>query len=107
MRCIFKWKIELESFRKLLRLSQSFGNIGPGPLQVRRRNSSPSCPGKGRAVAFQDIYFNDGSKKSIPLKECMIYHPQHKHWHVVNIARYDLFDLDSHVVTREGPRFQR
>ncbi|MEW9667966.1 lysyl oxidase family protein [Ammoniphilus sp. 3BR4] len=82
-------------FRKLLRLSQSFGNLGPGPLQVRRGNSSPMCPGRGKAQAYQDIYFTDGTKKSYRLRECMIYHPQHKHWHVVNIARYDLCQIDS------------
>lgn len=81
--------------RKLLRFSQSFGNLGSGPLQVRRGNSSPSCPGKGSAAAYQDIYYSDGSKRSVPLRECMVFHPRHKHWHVVNIARYDLCQVDT------------
>lgn len=80
--------------RTLLRLSQSFGNIGSGRLQVRRGNAAPPCRGRGRAIGYQDIYYSDGSKISIPLKECMIYHPVHRHWHVANIARYDLCEVD-------------
>lgn len=80
--------------RTLLRLSQSFGNIGRGPLQVRRGNSTPSCPGKDKAIGYQEIYSKSGLLRIIPLKECMVYHPQHKHWHVANIARYDLCQID-------------
>ncbi len=87
--------------RRLLRFSQSFGNAGHGPLQVRRGNSTKSCPGKGKAVAYQDVYSCQGTKRSIRLKECMIYHPEHKHWHVTNIARYDLCQVDP-VTGRPG-----
>ncbi len=80
--------------RVFLRLSQSFGNAGRGRVQIRRGNPTPSCPGKRRAKGYQDIYYSDGSKKSIPLKECMIYHTIHKHWHVANIAKYDLCEVD-------------
>lgn len=86
---------EKGQIRSLLRLSQSFGNIGRGRLQVRRGNSTPSCPGRGRAVGYQDVFYTDGSKRSLPLKECMIYHPVHRHWHVANIARYDLCEIDT------------
>lgn len=80
--------------RTLLLLSQSFANIGRGRLQVRRGNSTSACPGKGRARGYQDIFLNDGTIKSYPLKECMVYHPIHRHWHVANIARYDLCEVD-------------
>lgn len=81
--------------KRLLRFSQAFGNIGRGALQVRRGQSARYCRGKNRAIAYQDIFLRDGSKRSIPLKECMIYHPVHKHWHVANIARYDLCEVDT------------
>jgi hypothetical protein len=76
----------------LLRLSQSFGNIGQGPLQFRRGYSDRLCRGPRRAAGYQDIFFTDGSKKSVRLKECMIYHPQHGYWHIANVARYDLHE---------------
>jgi hypothetical protein len=80
---------------RLLRFSQGFANVGRGPLQVRRGRSGRYCRGRGRATGYQDIYFSDGSKKSVRLKECMLYHPQHKHWHVAKVARYDLCTIDT------------
>jgi hypothetical protein len=79
----------------LLRFSQAFGNIGRGPLQVRRGNSDRNCPGAGRASGYQDVFMSDGTRRSVRLKECMIYHPQHRHWHIANVAKYELFAEDS------------
>lgn len=76
--------------RHRLRFSQAIGNIGRGPLQVRRVDSSRFCPGKGKAAGYQTIFFSDGSTKSIRMKQCMVYHPVHKHWHIAHMANYDL-----------------
>jgi hypothetical protein len=79
---------------RYLRFSQGFANVGKGPLQVRRGGSGRYCQGRGRATGYQDIFFSDGSRKSVRLKECMVYHPYHKHWHVARVARYDLCTVD-------------
>jgi hypothetical protein len=80
----------------LLRFSQAFANIGEGPLQVRRGNADQGCPGPGRAAGYQDIFMDDGSIESVRLNECMVYHPKHEHWHIANVARYDLIRSDHH-----------
>lgn len=79
----------------LLRFSQSFGNVGRGPLQVRRGESDSLCSGARKAAGYQDVYMRDGSTVSLRLKECMVYHPYHGHWHIANVAQYDLFRLNS------------
>lgn len=81
---------EGDKTRYRLRFSQAIGNIGKGPLQVSRVNSSKACPGRHKAAGYQTIFFSDGSKKSIRMKYCMVYHPVHKHWHIANMARYEL-----------------
>jgi hypothetical protein len=81
----------------LLRFSQAFGNIGRGPLQVRRGGSGRYCRGRGKATGYQDVFFADGSMRSVRLKECMVYHPQHRHWHIANVARYDLHEVNPYT----------
>lgn len=79
---------------RLLRFSQSFGNIGEGPLQVRRGDSDAQCPGENRAAGYQDVYLQNGTVQSVRLKDCMVFHPAHDHWHLANVARYDLYRVD-------------
>ncbi len=84
-----------------LRFESAMGNVGRGPVEVRPRHDLP-CPG-GKEMAIQVTYRDvDGSgwfRRKVDTEVhrrragCMVYHPQHDHWHFQAAARYVLTQL--------------
>ncbi len=75
--------------------SNTIGNIGDGPLELRPENNATT----GTTDAFQEIYTPAGPAggKSIPMTlvsttqiGTFVFHPAHNHWHFEDFARYEL-----------------
>lgn len=88
--------------KTLLRLANRVGNTGQGPLEIAPGSEKTDCDGDGDStdelMGFQRIYTHSwvpGLSSNTFTSDgigCVIYHPQHSHWHVASIARYSLFD---------------
>jgi hypothetical protein len=99
--------------RDLLRLSNEIGNQGAGPLEIFPSDVSENCDGDGDPdndrMAYQRIYNDSSDPDSIGFFDrnadtagaterqagCMIFHPQHNHWHFDNFSRYRLYREDT------------
>jgi hypothetical protein len=95
-----QFSVRTTSAGRRLRFTSSLGNIGNGPIEVRPNQNHP-CPA-GQHNSTQIIY-RDANKNGRynPTKDtkitrhragCMIFHPQHNHWHFKASARYALLD---------------
>jgi hypothetical protein len=75
-----------DSGRHLLRFTQRFTNVGPGPLRV---HGLPTAE-EGVMQGYQEI-LNDAGEvvRRLPISS-IIFHPYHKHWHAGDIAAYQL-----------------
>jgi hypothetical protein len=90
--------------RIVMRLSNEIGNRSNGPLEVFPGPASSDCDGDGDPVndrdASQRIFADtngsggyEGGADAVESERgfgCMRYHPAHDHWHVLDIARYEL-----------------
>jgi hypothetical protein len=110
------YRISEEGGRRLLRFSSAILNVGDGPIEVRGRRRGDTME------AFQVLYAKRGRKQRIPIGE-FEYHPEHFHWHLVEVAEYRLKDslgvvlrasdkisfclLDTNRVRRDLPRSPR
>lgn len=74
--------------QKVLRLSNSVINKGPGALELRGVIDIKT----GKAIVNQQIYARDGNIVDKAVDE-FIFHPEHDHWHFNNFARYELWSL--------------
>jgi hypothetical protein len=87
-----------------LRLSNTIANIGAGPLEIFPSSASDNCDGDGNPdndrTAYQRI-FRDTSRDGIfersqdidatvRVAGCMVFHPEHNHWHFMNFSKYVL-----------------
>ena len=93
-----------EKGRTVLRLSNEIGNRANGPLEVFPGPASVDCdddgdPENDRDASqriFADTNGSGGYEAGVDVVEsergfgCMRYHPAHDHWHVLDIARYEL-----------------
>ena len=48
----------------------------------------------GRIDVFQRIYTDDGAFGE-QLVGSFFHHPDHEHWHIADIAKYELWSVDS------------
>jgi hypothetical protein len=90
--------------RALLRFSTEIANRGTGPLEVFPSAASSDCDGDGDPADDRDTFqrvFADSNGNGVfdrggdaVLAErpfgCMHYHAAHDHWHVLDIAAYEL-----------------
>ena len=91
--------IQYAGGERYLRFESGLGNIGRGPIEVRPNTNQP-CP-TGHHHATQILYRDvDGSHWYRRAEDdrvarrsagCMIFHPQHNHWHFQAASRYTLF----------------
>jgi Lysyl oxidase len=98
------FSIEVRNGHRWLRFESALGNAGRGPLETRPDNRK-RCP-RGQQHASQVIYRDvDRSglykravdtRKRIRSAGCMVFHPQHNHWHFDAASRYSLFPADGH-----------
>jgi Lysyl oxidase len=96
--------IERDGERTVLRLSNEIGNRANGPLEVFPGTQSVDCDGDGDPVndrdasqrMFADTNGSGGYEPGADAIDserrfgCMRYHPAHDHWHVLDVARYEL-----------------
>ena len=90
--------IERAGGRRWLRLESGLTNLGRGPMEVRSK-AGRRCP-EGQRHASQVVYHDvDDSKffkRTVDTEVtrrsagCMLFHPQHDHWHFGAAARYSL-----------------
>ena len=88
----------------MLRLSNEIGNRASGPLEVFPSAISADCDGDGDPAndrdasqrIFADTNGSGGYEAGVDAVEservfgCMRYHPAHDHWHMLDVARYEL-----------------
>ncbi|MFZ5823291.1 MAG: stalk domain-containing protein [Bacillota bacterium] len=75
-----------EEGQHLLRFTQGFANLGPGPLRVRGVPTGQPDLMHG----YQEILDAEGNlARSLPISS-IIFHPHHKHWHAGDFASYEL-----------------
>lgn len=103
--------ITVEEGRKLLRFSNDIGNMSsgilelfPGPIELSMCGD-PANPGR---QVFQRIYrdiagygyFHRGADTEFTqeMVGCMIFHPEHDHWHLNNFTLFELRDESGLVV---------
>jgi hypothetical protein len=93
-----------EKGRTVMRLSNEIGNRANGPLEVFPGPAPVDCdddgdPANDRDASqriFADTNGSGGYEGGVDLVDsergfgCMRYHPAHDHWHVLDIARYEL-----------------
>ncbi|MDX6581279.1 MAG: hypothetical protein QOI10_463 [Solirubrobacterales bacterium] len=97
-------QLEHEGQRTLLRLTTEIGNRGSGPLEVFPSPASLDCDGDGDPSndrdASQRVFadsnatglFERGADEVARERTfgCIQYHPAHDHWHVLDLASYEL-----------------
>jgi phosphohistidine phosphatase SixA len=76
--------------RKLLRLTNSVVNAGPGPLEVLGIINQAT----GDTAVIQQLYTKDGSVVEQSVGE-FLFHPDHNHWHIEDFARYEVWSLNA------------
>ena len=77
-----------------LYFSNTIGNQGHGPLELRAQNNAAT----GTTDAFQQIYTHTGTSSiksrltllSESLVGTFVFHAAHSHWHMSDFAQYDL-----------------
>ena len=89
---------------RLLRLSHEIVNVGRGPFEIHPVPRKCGDQRFGRSYGAQQWIYEDVNgdgrfERNIDTQHeskvitCLIYHPQHHHWHIDNFVRYDLFRL--------------
>jgi phosphohistidine phosphatase SixA len=75
---------------KLLRLTNSILNRGPGVMELQGVADQAS----GRTIVTQRIYSANGLVEQLATGD-FVFHPGHTHWHLENFARYEVWTLTS------------
>jgi hypothetical protein len=96
--------IVVEGKRTVLRFTNEIGNRANGPLEVFPSAQSSDCDGDGDPANDRDAdqrVFTDANGSGAFERDgdgvaservigCMHFHPAHNHWHVLDIAAYEL-----------------
>ena len=78
---------------RILHFTNSILNQGLAPLEVHGRPN----PESGLTDVFQRIYSADGLYRD-RIVGSFFFHPDHEHWHIEYITRYELWTVDSEDV---------
>jgi hypothetical protein len=108
-------KLDVLGPSRTLRFASILVNVGDGPLQVRPRPAE-SCPPRQRYVVQTVVLDSDGDGEFVGDRDtanaslpggCMLFHPQHDHWHFDGSARYALTAVgdDVPIVARKKVSF--
>ena len=86
---------------RCLRFTSGFASIGDGPFVVYGSSAEAVAPNGG--PLYQVIHRSDGSSYS-RLAGQFIFHQIHLHYHVLGMARFDIFHVEEpgHVMTPAG-----
>ena len=96
--------VTVEGERTVLRFTNEIGNRANGPLEIFPSAQSSDCDDNGDFAndrdAYQRVYTDSNGSGAFErgtddiaeerLIGCMHFHPAHNHWHVLNIATYEL-----------------
>lgn len=87
----------------IIRFSNEILNRGAGPMEMQAQGDCDNDPGTNDAKAYQRV-FQDANSNGVFDREkdtsseyeagCTHYHPEHRHWHFDDFARYELFGYD-------------
>jgi hypothetical protein len=76
--------IQNKQQREILRFSNGIANTGPGPWAMRPQNSADAT------TAIQEIRDANNNVVQESARGTFEYHPAHRHWHMGNIALFEL-----------------
>jgi len=80
-------RIQNKQQKEILRFSNGIANTGAGDLRLRPQ--FPANPNDQQG-AIQEILDANGNIVSESLVSQFEFHPEHNHWHIANVARYEL-----------------
>lgn len=91
--------VEKSAGVRRLRFEAGLANIGVGPMEVRPNQARQCRAGKRHAsqVVYRDRDHNGHFRRDVDRgftrrsAGCMVFHPQHDHWHFEAASRYRLF----------------
>jgi hypothetical protein len=100
-----------------LRIGNTIGNLGAGPLELVSGPATPACEAQGQydggedLEAVQNVYEDDGDgvferNDDVPepqLVSCFEFHPKHDHWHLQDFSQFALTDLEGDPVPGVAP----
>jgi hypothetical protein len=86
--------ISYEDGQKLLRFTAGLVNTGKGPVEVQGRRTSR----RGTMRAYQALYKSRNRVGALRRFGQFVWHNEHEHWHVLQIAEYRLVDADGNLV---------
>jgi hypothetical protein len=75
-----------ENGHHLLRFTQTFANVGPGPLRIHGLPTAEANVMQG----YQEIMDRAGNVARRRPVSSIIFHPHHQHWHADDFAAYEL-----------------
>lgn len=91
-----------------LRFTNSIGNVGQGPLELRltAENATQALTPATEARFEQVVYTSDGDKRRVEAGQAR-YHAAHEHYHKTGLAEYTLYAFDTETdergdLVREG-----
>jgi len=95
--------IHLDDGHRRLRFTAGLANIGRGPMEVRPNNTQPCAAHKRHAsqIIYRDRDRNHFFRRSVDVEftrrsaGCMVFHPQHNHWHFEAASRYTVYRPES------------
>ena len=95
--------IYLDDGHRRLRFTAGLANIGRGPMEVRPNNTQPCAAHKRHAsqIIYRDLDRNHFFRRSVDVEftrrsaGCMVFHPQHNHWHFEAASRYTVYRPES------------
>jgi hypothetical protein len=85
--------IEYTGTATILRFDTGFGNWGLGAFEMRGERASFS----DRMTAYQRLFKSDGTFEDVEAGE-MEYKDTHLHWHITDLALYELLDPEGNTV---------
>ena len=95
-----KFTVQNQQQRETLRFSNLIGNAGAGDLRLHPESNITT----GITTGFQDLLDAAGNVvSSQPVSE-FVFHPAHNHWHITDVA---LFEIRVGVGQRDGRQLRR
>jgi Lysyl oxidase len=91
--------IQIDHGHRRLRFTAGLANIGRGPMEVRPNSAQPCASSKRHAsqIIYRDVDRSHFFRRSVDTAYtrrsagCMVFHPQHNHWHFEAAARYVVY----------------
>ena len=97
---------------RYLRFTAALANVGRGPLEVRpgRTRDCPAGQRFASQILYRDVDGNGRYRRTVDTGThrrpagCMVFHPQHDHWHFDAAARYTLVTAEEATLVATRPK---